>query len=82
LERDENAEEAMIVQEGVVDIVFPVQVLTVTGEVTIETLVPQRGGVNTPTTMSQGAGSEYVSSRPEDRHRMDYDFSFSWSHWS
>jgi len=30
----------MIVQEGVVGIVFPVQILAVTREVTMETLVP------------------------------------------
>jgi len=30
----------MIVQDGMLDLVFPVQVLTVTREVTMETLVP------------------------------------------
>ncbi len=56
-ERDEHAEELMIVQDGVADFVFPVQVLTVTRGVTMETSVPQRGGVNTPTPLCQGAGS-------------------------
>ncbi|MEK7731999.1 MAG: cyclic nucleotide-binding domain-containing protein [Planctomycetota bacterium] len=39
-ERDQDADELMIVQEGVVDLVFPVQVLTVTREVTMESVQP------------------------------------------
>ncbi len=37
-ERDRDANELMIVQEGVVDLVFPVQILSVTREVTMESV--------------------------------------------
>lgn len=37
-ERDRDADELMIVQEGVVDLVFPVQILTATREVTMESV--------------------------------------------
>lgn len=37
-ERDQSADELMIVQEGVVDLVFPVQVISVTREVTMESV--------------------------------------------
>jgi CRP-like cAMP-binding protein len=37
-ERDRSADELMIVQEGVVDLVFPVQVMSVTREVTMESV--------------------------------------------
>lgn len=37
-ERDEEADELMIVQEGVVDLVFPVQIINVTREVTMESV--------------------------------------------
>ncbi|MHC4092798.1 MAG: cyclic nucleotide-binding domain-containing protein, partial [Planctomycetota bacterium] len=37
-ERDQYAEELMILQEGVVDLVFPVQVINVTREVTMESV--------------------------------------------
>ncbi len=37
-ERDQNADELMVVQEGVVDLVFPVQVISVTREVTMESV--------------------------------------------
>ena len=42
-ERDQEADELMIVQEGVVDLVFPIQILSVTREVTMESV--QAGGV-------------------------------------
>ncbi len=35
-ERDQHADELMIVQEGVVDLVFPIQIMSVTREVTME----------------------------------------------
>ena len=35
-ERDQDADELMILQEGVVDLVFPVQIIGVTREVTME----------------------------------------------
>lgn len=42
-ERDQEADELMIVQEGVVDLVFPVEVVSVTREVTMESVTA--GGV-------------------------------------
>lgn len=38
-ERDQQADELMIVQEGVVDLVFPVEVVNVTREVTLESVL-------------------------------------------
>ncbi len=37
-ERERDADELMIIQEGVVDLVFPVQVVSVTREVTMESV--------------------------------------------
>jgi CRP-like cAMP-binding protein len=37
-ERDQDADELMIVQEGVVDLVFPVQIMSVTREITMESV--------------------------------------------
>lgn len=37
-ERDHESDELMIVQEGVVDLVFPVEILSVTREVTMESV--------------------------------------------
>ncbi len=42
-ERDRVADELMIVQDGVVDLVFPVEILSVTREVTMESV--RAGGV-------------------------------------
>lgn len=38
-ERDQEADELMILQEGVVDLVFPVEVVNVTREVTMESVL-------------------------------------------
>lgn len=37
-ERDQEADELMIIEEGVVDLVFPVQIVSVTREVTLESV--------------------------------------------
>lgn len=37
-ERDQDSSELMILQEGVVDLVFPIQLMTVTREVTMESV--------------------------------------------
>lgn len=42
-ERDQQADGLIIVQEGVVDLVFPIEILSATREVTMESLEP--GGV-------------------------------------